>query len=335
MTFFDLRGTIYIYSILLYAKVEIFMYRKYSPILEKEPFIFYEDLYFASRTGKVLARRQGSDRNIDNILKLLSEKELDFVRANMLFSSIHPLLLVKSTAGAMLIDFSLYISKKMFMVIIPNLPEEKLLPICKEELSLKVLPSPSMKESLDAIEVTELDDEQRAFLKNINVLLSANALYDARGLSNVEIVDLISEISQNISTYIGSEIDFRVKELSSFKIKNEINLRSLRCMLIALCFAIRNYSADRSGEVIIEFCEYGVILHINFEMADEFLDLGLDANSLAPEFRYLMRDLTYDHISCVLKKEENKVFATGFLWDIPVEDQYIKKDNARLKYTKE
>ena len=311
------------------------MFRKYNPILEKEPFIFYEDLYLANRTGKVLACRRGSERNIDNVFKLLNEKEFDFVRTNMLFSTIHPLLLVKSTEGAMLIDFSLYISKRMFIVIIPNLPEEKLLSVCKEELSFKVLPSPAMKESLDGIEVSELDDEQRAFLKNINVLLAANAFYDARGLSNVEIVDLISEISKNISTYVGCEIDFRGMELSSYKIKNNLNLESLRCMLIALCFAIRNYSADRSGEVIIEFCEYGVILHINFEIEDEYLDLGLGANSSAPEFRYLMRDLSYDYISCVLKKEENKLFATGFLWDIPVEDQYIKKDTVKLKYTKE
>ena len=111
----------------------------------------------------------------------------------------------------MLIDFSIYISKRMFIVIIPNLPEDKLLSICKEELALKICPSPAMKECLDSVDVTEFDEDQRAFLKNFSMLLAANTFYDVREFTNVEIADLISETAKNISTYVGCEIDFRVR----------------------------------------------------------------------------------------------------------------------------
>ena len=309
------------------------MLGKLTPILDENPLIFYEDLYFVGKSGNILACRQGSDKNVKNIFELLPKNELDFVHKNILFSNFHPLLLVKSVEGAMILDFSLFLSKGVFIVIVPHLSEDKLLSVCKERFSTKICPSSSMKEHFDAAEILESDDEQMAFINRLNSVFCANSFYEVIGLTNVELVDLILDISHSICNFVGCEMNFEVCGLDMFEIKNELSLDSLRCMLTSLSFAIRNYSADRSGVATIKFNEIGISLHVNFEIAEEYLDL--DLASYVPELNYLVNDLRLDPLSCVLEQKENAFYATGYLWNIPGDYEHIKKDLAEFKYTKE
>ena len=134
------------------------MLKKFNPILEKTPVIFCDDVYLADKNGDVLSYRQGRERNIKNIFRLLEERELDFVRKNYLLSNFYPFLLVKSSEGLMLLDFALFITNRVFVAIIPHLSEDKILSICKSRFSMQIFPSPSLKESFDTAEIIEFDN---------------------------------------------------------------------------------------------------------------------------------------------------------------------------------
>ena len=309
------------------------MLRKFNPILDEDPTVFVEDVYVVTRTGKVLASRQGTKRKIDNFLALMGRSEREFVRKNALMSAFYPLLLVRSSQGLMLLDFSLFISKKMFVAVIPRISEEKLLSACKSQFSSIVYPSPALKERLETAEVLEFDEDQEAFCKNLGALCRANRLYRVHGLTNVELNDLITDVAIDICNFVGCRIDFDVRGIGIFEMKNELCLDSLRCMLISVGFAVRDLSADRRGQGTIIFDEMGIILRIGFEISDEYK--GVDLTSFSPILDHLKNHLVTDAISCTFEIENDALYVNGLLWNMQGDFEHVKKDVVGIKYNNE
>ena len=96
------------------------MQRRFNPILDELPTPFCEDVYLLDKNGRVIGARQGTDRKINNIFSIIENSELDFVKENMLFFNIHPLFLVNSIDGVIILDLSLFNKKGIFMAIIPQ-----------------------------------------------------------------------------------------------------------------------------------------------------------------------------------------------------------------------
>ena len=309
------------------------MLKKFNPILEKIPVVFCDDVYLADKNGDVLSYRQGRERNIKNIFHLLGERELDFVRKNYLLSNFYPFLLVKSSEGLMLLDFALFITNRVFVAIIPHLSEDKILSICKSRFSMQIFPSPSLKESFDTAEIIEFDDEQTGFGQNFELICRANRLYRTRGLTNVELADLMLDVAHDICDYIGSEIDFEVEGLALFELKNEFCFDSFKFMLITLCLSIRKYSSDRRGSAVIHFDEMGISLSVSFDIAEDYSDLEFLTSAL--ELAYLKKFSYKDGFSCHFDIMDNTFSALGYLWKAPGDFEHIKKDIAEFKYTNE
>lgn len=309
------------------------MLKKFNPILEEEPIVFYDDLYLADKSGNVLACRQGSDRKINNIFDLLSNSELDFVRNNLLLLNFYPLLLVDSSEGVMILDFSLFISKRVFVAIIPRLSECEVLSVCKNEFSSKIFTSPNMKERFETAAILESDEKQIAFCQNLELYCRANAFYRVHGRTNVELADIMIDISHDICKFIGCKIDFEVRGISIFELKNELCLDSFRSMLITLCLTIRKYADNRCGTAVIHFDDIGISLEVYFDVAEDYLYAALP--TIAPELTFFENSYQMNGFSLICEQNGRVFNALGYLWQKQGDFEHVKKDIAKLTYTNE
>ena len=212
--------------------------------------VFYEDLYLVDSTGRVISSREGSDRGIQNIFSIFTDsKEMTFLRDNVLIPGRHSFFLLSTCEGPVLLYCPLFLKKRVFLAIIPRISEGEVLSLIKNSLSTLILASPRMAEKLNEVSSFELNDQSRAFGRGLVAMHRLKSYSDTHGKTNDELAEMILDVSASIMDYLGCEIDWEIKGLGIFEMKNEICFDSYQHLLIALCLLIREYSSARSAKL--------------------------------------------------------------------------------------
>lgn len=306
------------------------MLRKFNPLIEDIPTPFCEDIYLVDRRGKVLACRQRIRRNFDSIFSIIGKEDLEFVRQNILFSTLCPFLAVKSKEGLMIIDNSLFFEFGVLMVIIPHMSAEYAVSIIKTTLRQISLPSPTVRSLLDSADCRGLNCEQKALEKMTLALYHSAIAFETHGKTNAEIVDVMVDIANNISGLVGCKLKINVHGVAVFDIKNELSESLYKYMMLSLCFAARSYSANRGANVDIYIDELGVSVCVGFDLAQDYLGCSIDKE--APELVNIITQANNDGFIFDISLDGNVFSACGYPWQRIYEQEHLKKDPKKLDY---
>ena len=250
------------------------MLKTFNPIIQDTPTLFNEDIYLFSDSGKVLACRN-AEKPIRNIFSLIDDEELEFIRENMFFAGLHPLLLVDSSVGPIFIDDSLFGTYRTFLAIIPHFSDEEVFSIVKEKLKPIVLLSPKIKSIIADSSDLELQEAYEDFANMLLMTHRGAYYYRVHGLTNVDLSIMMSEIAYDFSKFCGCEIKLDITGVGLFEMKNDLCIDSYIFALISFLFLARNYSLRRSARMDIFFDEMGIYFDFGFEISSEFRRLSL------------------------------------------------------------
>ena len=301
------------------------MLRKFTPILYDIPAPFCEDVYLADKRGRIIASRQGTRRNFDNIFSIIEKEDLEFIHQNVLFFGFQPFLAVKSTRGLMLIDISLVFETGVLVAIIPHLSSEDALSLINTNLKRIVLPSPCVSEMLKSVGLAELTLEQKNLEEIILAIHCPFPNFDTHGKTNVEIVDIMLDMARRISKFVGCALEINVHGMGIFEIKNELSLSLYKYMLLLLCFAVRNYSENIDATLDIRLDEMGPYVDLTFELASDFKREGLDLYDFMGQFDGCTFDVNWN--GCVFS-------VRVYPWQQLYDQEHLKKDPKQLNYEK-
>lgn len=286
------------------------MLKNFNPIIEDSPLLFNEDVYLFSDSGKVLTGRHGGE-SINNILSLIDLNELSFVRDNMFFAGMRPLLLIESSAGPIFIDVSLFGSYRLLIAIIPHFEREVTLALVKGKLKSIILPSPRMKLELETLDNIETHG-CKEFIEKLLATHRGAYYYRVHGRTNGEISMMMSEIAYDFSHFCGCELELTISGVGLYEMKNDLCIDSYVFALTSLLFLARNYSASRKAKMDIFFNEMGVYFEFGFEVADEYRSISLiDKASELKNFKFRATSRLFD---CDFY-QDNRAFAVrGYPW---------------------
>lgn len=245
------------------------MHKKFKPIIQDKPIIFYENVYLFTDSGKVLTGRHSGEA-LKNIFSLIDSKEFEFIRENMFFSGLKPLLLVDSAKGPIFIDNSLFGSYRLLIAIIPHFSREEALAVIKRQLGNIVFASDKMKTELELCCDFSFDDSHEEFAE---VLLNTHrgaSYYRVHGRTNGEISAMMGEIAYDFSRFCGCELDFTAQGVGFFEMKNDLCVDSYIFALASLLFLARNYSSRNKARLDVFFDEMGLYFEFGFEIGEEF-----------------------------------------------------------------
>lgn len=245
------------------------MHKKFNPIIQDEPTVFYEDVYLFSDSGKVLTGRHGA-KSIKNIFDLIDKEEFVFVRGNMFFAGLQPLLLVDSDVGPIFIDDTLFGSYRLLVAIIPHFSRQEILTIVKDEIKPITLASNRMKSELEFNNSIALDSSHKEFAQRLLSTHRGPYYYRVHGRTNGEISMMMSEIAYDYSCHCGCELEITINGVGLYEMKNDLCIDSYVFALTSLLFLARNYSVRRRAKMDIYFNEMGIYLEFGFEMASEY-----------------------------------------------------------------
>ena len=287
------------------------MLKTFNPIIQDLPILFNEDIYLFTDSGKVLTSRQ-KGQALEDIFSLIDHKELEFIRDNMFFVGLHPLLLVDSSIGPIFIDDSLFASYRLLIAIVPHFSRDEVLTIVKERLSSIVLSSPNMKLELEWEHNVSLDNSHDAFATRLLATHRGANYYRVHGKTNGEISMMMSEIAYDFSRFCGCELEFNVYGAGLFEMKNNLCIDSYIFALTSLLFSARNYSANIKAKMDVYFEEMGIGFEFGFEVADEFKSLSLlqEARELK-NFKFRASSRLFD---CDYYQNERAFAVRGYPW---------------------
>ena len=318
--------------IILYSDFIRFMHRNFNPIIEESYPPFFEDVYIVDARGNVITCRQSKRRRFNNIFDVIIKDELPFIKANMAFASLHPFILVDSIYGLMLLNFSIYDQKRIFMAIIPHLSTLSIINVVKSECDY-VLISPLIQNDIKLRTVKKLTDEQKDFASRLKVISRVELYYQRlRGMTNVEIADMMTDILYDISNFVGCKLDCEFHGIGIFELKNELCVYSYVYMLTILCFAVRNYSLNQKAKADIFFDEYGISLRISLMNAEACEKKKSVLES--PELIYLAKGDKKVQFLIENSTSDAVLSVCGYLWQNQFDDKHIKKKSTELKYDK-
>lgn len=297
------------------------MLKKFNSIIQDDPILFSEDVYLFTDSGKVLTGRHGRE-SIKNIFALIDAKDLAFIRDNMFFAGLQPLLLMDSKLGPIFIDDSLFGSYRLLIAIIPHFSKIETLSIVQKKLRQIVLPSPKMKEELEGEFNIEFDEFHIRFAQKILTTHRGSFYYRVHGRTNGEISMMMSEIAYDFSCFCGCELEIRTKGVGLFEMKNDLCIDSYIFALVSGLFAARNYSANRKAKMDIFFSEMGITLEFGFEFASEYKQKSLliESNELK-NFKFWASSRLFD---CDYYQNERAFAIRAYPW-------YKHPDSADIK----
>lgn len=316
----------YVSIIIIYERFE-FMQRKFNSFTDGSPLLFYEDVYLLDKCGNVILYRQGFDRKIKNIYEIIDRDELDFIKDNITFSNINPLLLVSANDGLVFLDLSLLSKKGIWIAIIPHFSREKTLEIIKLGCSF-VLSSPKIQKELQFSIKRDLSDNERIFANRLKMLYRAE-IYNSQthGKTNIELADMMLELVYNFSSFIGCEVECNVCGISIFELKNELCIYSYKFMLFLLCFASYVYSENRCAKIDIHFDKMGIFMNVSFEVDDIYLNTNFDTMTWLNNLINYAKD---DKLLLEYTQNNKEILLCGYLWQYSADYEHIKKKSANI-----
>lgn len=287
------------------------MLKNFNPIIQDKPILFNEDVYLINEAGKVLTGRHGG-KNLKDIFSFVEESEFSFIRDNMFFAGLHPLLLVDSSKGPIFIDDSLFGSYRLFVAVIPHFSKSEILAMVKNRLRSIVLPSPKMKAELELEYQIVFDDSHTDFIDTLFATHRGVYYYQVRGRTNGEISMKMSEIAYDFSRFCGCELELNIEGVGLFEMKNDLCVDSYIFALVSLLFAARNYSSSRKARMDIFFDEMGVYFEFGFELASEFrlMPILRDAKEMK-NFKFWASSRLFD---CEYYQNERAFAVRGYPW---------------------
>ena len=282
------------------------MLKNLDYISQDRPTIFNEDVYLFTDSGKVLTGRHRRDP-IKNIFDLMEASELSFIRDNMFFAGLKPLLLVDSSIGPIFIDNSLFGSYRLLIAIVPHFSKSEFLSVIQQRLKSITFPSLQMKAELEFDYQIALDETHEEFAQRLLVTHRGAYYYRSRSRTNGELSMLMSEIAYDYSRFCGCELQLNISGVGLFEMKNELCIDSYIFALTSLLFLARHYSINTMARMDVFFNEMGVYFEFGFELASEYKSISLlnEANELKNfKFRVSSRLLECDFY------QDDRAFAT-------------------------
>ena len=297
------------------------MLKKFNPILQDKTILFNEDVYLFNDSGKVFSGRHGMNC-VKNIFDIVDKGEIPFVRENIFFAGLHPLLLVDSSMGPIFIDDSLFAAYRLLIAVIPHFSRNEVLAIVKNKLKSITLVSPSIKTELESIAKVQFDDSHNDFAERLLSTHRGTYYYRVHGLTSGEISMLMSEIAYDYSRFCGCELEFNIYGAGLFEMKNDLCIDSYIFSLVSLLFAARNYSASRKAKMDVFLNEMGVYFEFGFEIANDFKTLSFftDVKEIK-NFKFRASSRLFD---CDYYQNESVFAVRGFPW-------FKHPDSADLK----
>ena len=297
------------------------MLKKYNPIIQDKTILFNEDVYLFNDSGNVFSGRQGRER-VKDIFAIVDKSDIPFIRDNIFFAGLHPLLLVDSRLGPIFIDDSLFATYRLLIAVIPHFSRNEVLAIVKNKLKSITLVSPSIKTELEVIGEVQFDDSHNDFAERLLSTHRGTYYYRVHGLTNGEIAMLMSEIAYDYSRFCGCELKFNIYGAGLFEMKNDLCVDSYIFSLLSLLFAARNYSAGRKAKMDVFLNEMGVYFEFGFEIANEFKTLSFltDVKEIK-NFKFRASSRLFD---CDYYQNESLFAVRGFPW-------FKHPDSADLK----
>ena len=306
------------------------MLKKFNSIIQDQPIIFNEDVYLFLDSGKVLTGRHG-EKLIKNVFDLIDLNEFLFVRENMFFAGLHPILLVESTLGPILIDVSLFGAYRLFIAVIPHFSREEMLALAKDELKSIVKPSPKMKSILLECEYdVTIEERHREFVERLINTHRGAYYYRVHGKTNGELSMFMSEIAYDYSVFCGCNLELTVNGVGLFEMQNELCVDSYIFALTSLLFLARNYSKSRRAKLDIFFDEMGVYFEFGFEICEDYLSLSLlqEAAELK-NFKFRSFSRLFD---CDFYKSDRVFAVRGYPWFKHPNSANIKQPKIEFIY---
>ena len=246
-----------------------FMLKKFNPMLEDMPTLYNEDVYLFVDSGRVISGRHGGAA-VKNIFDLIDDYEYAFVRENMLFSGLKPLLLVQSKIGPIFIDNSLFGSYRLLIAIVPHFSSLETLALMKSKLQNIVLPSKNIKVELEQNNHLEFDSSHEEFVNRLIGIHRGAYYYRVHGRTNGELSMMMSEIAYDYSEFCGCLLELTVNGVGLFEMKNNLCVDSYLFALTSLLFLARNYSKSGKAKMDIFFDKMGVYFEYGFEIASDY-----------------------------------------------------------------
>lgn len=287
------------------------MLRKFNPLIENKPKIFSEDVYLFTDSGKVLTGRQ-KNGNIKNIFSLVDSRDLGFVRENMFFSGLKPLLLVESSKGPIFIDNSLFGSYRLLVGIIPHFSREETLAIVQNQLSSITFPSPTLKNELKIKREMLFDEFSNKFAERLLLTHRGAYYYRVHGRTNADIAIMLSEMAYDFSDFYGCEIDLSVSGVNLYEMKNAFCVDSYAFALTSLLPLARNYSIAVKAKMDVFFNEMGIYFEFGFELDDEYKGKSLfDVAEELKNFRFRASSRLFE---CDYYQNERAFAVRGYPW---------------------
>lgn len=250
------------------------MLRKFEPIIRDEPVIFNEDVYLFTDSGKVLVGRHGGE-SVKNVFDLMDRREVYFIRENMFFAGLKPLLLVDSSVGPIFVDDSLFGSYRLLIAIIPHFGREETFSLVKERISQIVHPSDKIKAELEFYYGVKLDAVHEELAERLLSTHRGAYYYHTHGRTNADISVLMSEIAYDFSRFCGCELELRVNNVGLFEMKNNLCIDSYIFALTSLLFLARDRSVSGRAVMDVFFDEMGVYFEFGFEICEEYRGVSL------------------------------------------------------------
>ena len=255
------------------------MLKKFTPIIQDAPTVFAEDVYLLADSGKMLCGRH-QDMPIKDVFALIDTDEFAFIRENMFFSGLKPLLLVDSQIGPIFIDNSLFGSYRTFVAIIPHFSRGETLSLVKGKLKSIVYPSDRMKKELELCVDIAFDDSHEEFAERLLTTHRGAYYYRVHGRTNGEISMMMSEIAYDFSRFCGCELEINISGVGLFEMKNDLCIDSYLFALSSLLFLARNYSLRSRARMDVFFDELGIYFEFGFELSREFQGKVLSKEAL-------------------------------------------------------
>ena len=304
------------------------MHKSFTPIVHRPSVVFREDVYIATGSVRVFAKRECSAHTSNNIFSILDGNEAAFLRRCTKRYIDKPYVLLRSRLGPVFINLSLYGSFGIFILIVPHFESDEIYALTGEYLSDTVLLSERIEELSSLAPAAPLGNGHRDFAQRLRSFGSSLLFELIPNCTNVQLSLLMSEISHEMSIFCGCEVETEFCDVVPLECSNEFSVESYLFTLLCFFMTVREYSATRSAKLYISFDEYGCMVSLSFDIASEHLAEKIsDTVQMKGYF-----DRAYARFfNCYAHQEDGKYVLKGYPWKVEPDSTDLKEDIIKKK----